>query len=109
MKIRSISIIELCMLIGIFLIVVAPAFGSRYIPTHDGEYHIVRIVEFARMIEAGYWFPRWAPNLNSGYGIPIFEFHYPLPNYIGTFIRVFTHDELRAFQMGMAVGYMIVI
>ena len=96
-------------MIGIILIVVAPTFGSRYIPTHDGEYHIIRIIEFSKMLDAGYWLPRWAPNLNSGYGIPIFQFHYPLPNYIGAFIRVFTHDAVRAFQMGMAVGYMLAI
>ncbi len=96
-------------MIAIILIVVAPAFGPRYIPTHDSEYHIIRIVEFATMIDAGYWFPRWAPNLNSGYGIPIFEFHYPLPNYVGTFIRVFTQDAVLAFQMGIGLGYSIAI
>lgn len=85
-----------------------PLFGIRYIPTHDGEYHIIRIVEFSKMISAGYIFPRWAPTLNSGYGIPIFNFHYPLPNYIGTFIRFFTHDAVYAYQMAMGFGYVSV-
>lgn len=84
-----------------------PLFGKRYIPTHDGEYHIIRIVEFSRMLGAGYVVPRWAPDLNSGYGIPIFNFHYPLPNYIGSFVRVFTGDAVRAFQMSMGVGYIV--
>jgi hypothetical protein len=84
-----------------------PLFGRNYIPTHDGEYHIIRIVEFSKMLASGYLFPRWAPTLNSGYGIPIFQFHYPLPNYIGSFMRLFTHDAVYAFQISMGVGYLL--
>ncbi len=84
---------------------VMPLFGRSYIPTHDGEYHIIRIVEFSRMLSAGYLFPRWAPDMNSGYGIPIFNYHYPLPNYIGSLVRVFTHDAVYAFQMSVGLGY----
>jgi hypothetical protein len=82
-----------------------PLFGKNYFPTHDGEYHIVRIVEFAKMLGSGYIVPRWAPDMNGGYGIPIFNFHYPLPNYIGSFVRVFTRDGVMAFQMSMGFGY----
>ena len=75
-----------------------PLFGKAYIPTQDGEYHIIRIVEFARMLGRGYIVPRWAPDMNSGYGIPIFNYQYPLPNYIGSFVRLFTRDGVYAFQ-----------
>lgn len=84
---------------------VAPAFGKKYIPTHDGEYHIIRIVEFSKMLSQGNLFPRWAPTLNSGYGIPIFEFHYPFPNYLGAGIRTLTHDAVYAFQVSLGLGY----
>ena len=30
-----------------------PLFGKNYIPTHDGEYHIIRIVEFAKELGMG--------------------------------------------------------
>lgn len=82
-----------------------PLFGRNYIPTHDGEYHIIRIVEFAKMLRAGYLVPRWAPDMNSGYGIPVFNYHYPLPNYIGSLVRVFTRDAVIAFQMSQGIGY----
>ncbi len=94
--------------IAFFLIVcwaALPLFGKNYIPTHDGEYHIIRIVEFAKMLGAGYIVPRWAPDMNSGYGIPIFNYHYPLPDYIGSLVRVFTHDAVSAFQISMGMGY----
>lgn len=86
---------------------VVPLFGSSYIPTHDGEYHIIRIVEFAKMLKEGYLFPRWAPDLNSGYGIPIFQYHYPLPNYVGAAISSVLHDAVRSFQMAAGVGYIL--
>ncbi len=84
---------------------VSPLFGKAYIPTHDGEYHIIRIVEFSRMLGAGYIVPRWAPDMNSGYGIPIFNYQYPMPDYIGSFMRMLTHDAVYAFQMSMGLGY----
>ncbi|MEK7073761.1 MAG: hypothetical protein AAB960_00340, partial [Patescibacteria group bacterium] len=60
-----------------------PLFGSRFIPTHDGEYHIIRFWQFFTGLASGQWFPRWAPDLNNGLGIPLFTFNYPFPSYIG--------------------------
>src|SRR5258706_5778974 len=108
MKYQKKLIVAGIVFIFAILYAVIPLFGKSYIPTHDGEYHIIRIVEFARMLQAGYLFPRWAPNLNSGYGIPIFEYNYPFPNYIGSFLRIFTHDAVYAFQMSMGLGYIVI-
>lgn len=107
MKQRRLFIIAVSMLILFLIYAAVPLFGRNYIPTHDGEYHIIRIVEFARMIREGYWFPRWAPTLNSGYGVPVFEYNYPFPNYVGDAISSVLHDAVRSFQMGQAVGYLV--
>ena len=100
----------LLLFISIITVVFAilPEFGRMYIPTHDGEYHIIRIVEFARMLSQGNMVPRWAPTLNSGYGVPVFQFNYPLPNYIGSFLRLFTHDAVYAYQWAIGFGYLFV-
>lgn len=98
-----------CVFVIALLLATLPLFGRSYIPTHDGEYHIIRIVEFAKMLKQGYLFPRWAPDLNSGYGIPIFQYHYPLPNYIGAAISSVFHDAVRSFQMAQGVGYVFAI
>lgn len=105
MKKSTSAIAAIC--VAAVLFAVLPLFGRNYIPTHDGEYHIIRIAEFSRMLGAGYIVPRWAPDLNSGYGIPIFNYHYPLPNYIGSFARVFTRDAVYAFQMSVGLGYIV--
>lgn len=84
-----------------------PLFGKGYIPTHDGEYHIIRFIEFFRMLSAGYWFPRWAPTLNSAYGIPIFLFHYPLPNYVGALFQFLRFNAVASFKLSLALGYIV--
>lgn len=49
--------------------------------THDGQDHIARIANFYLNLSQGVFIPRWAENLNWGYGHPILEFLYPLPSY----------------------------
>lgn len=105
---RRLTVIAFFICICSVFLAVLPLFGRRFIPTHDGEYHIIRIVEFSRMLGAGNIFPRWAPTLNSGYGVPVFQFNYPLPNYIGSFFRLFTRDAVYAFQVAMGLGYIII-
>ena len=49
--------------------------------THDGIDHIARIANFYQSLKEGNVIPRWAANLNWGYGHPILMFLYPLPSY----------------------------
>lgn len=49
--------------------------------THDGQDHVARIANFYQNLSEGNLIPRWAPNLNWGYGHPILMFLYPLPSY----------------------------
>ncbi len=83
-----------------------PLFGSRFIPTHDGEYHIIRFWQFFTGLASGQWFPRWAPDLNNGFGIPLFTFTYPFPNYIGSFFHLFGFSFVDSFKWTMALGYL---
>ncbi|MBI2442982.1 MAG: hypothetical protein HYV40_03705 [Candidatus Levybacteria bacterium] len=49
--------------------------------THDGADHVARIANFYQNLQEGNVVPRWAGNLNWGYGHPILMFLYPLPSY----------------------------
>ena len=49
--------------------------------THDGQDHVARIANFYLSLTEGNIIPRWAGNLNWGYGHPILMFLYPLPSY----------------------------
>lgn len=55
--------------------------------THDGQDHVARIANFYQNLKEGIVIPRWAPNLNWGYGHPILMFLYPLPSYVASFFH----------------------
>lgn len=96
-------------LIACVAIAVKPLLGPGFLPTHDGEYHLIRFFEFEKMLKSGYWFPRWAPGLNSGYGVPLFNFHYPLPNYIGVFYHSLGFNLADSFKFTLATGYILAV
>lgn len=52
--------------------------------THDGQDHVARIANFYDSLREGNIIPRWAENLNWGYGHPILMFLYPFPSYIAS-------------------------
>lgn len=82
-----------------------PLFQPGYIPTHDGEFSIIRIWQFSKMLAAGQIFPRWAPDLNSGYGVPFFTFYYPLPYYIGSLFYNVGFSFVDSLKMTLALSY----
>lgn len=64
-------------------------FHSGLPKTHDGIDHVARIANFYTNLSQGNIIPRWAGNLNWGYGHPILMFLYPLPSYIASFFHFF--------------------
>ncbi len=70
-------------------------------PTQDGEYHVIRFYEFDKTLRAGDLYPRWAADLNNGYGVPLFNYVYPLPNYIASFFHLFGISFIDAFKLNM--------
>lgn len=73
-------------------------------PTHDGEYHVIRFYEFDKALQSSEWYPRWAADLNKGYGIPLFNYVYPLPNYIAAFFHLLGISFIDAFKLNMVVA-----
>ncbi|MEK7450486.1 MAG: 6-pyruvoyl-tetrahydropterin synthase-related protein [Patescibacteria group bacterium] len=76
-------------------------------PTHDGEYHIVRFYEFDKALRDGNWYPRWASDLNNGYGVPLFNYVYPLPNYVASFFHIFGISFIDSFKLEMFLALII--
>jgi len=68
-------------------------------PTHDGEYHVVRFYEFYQTLQDGDWYPRWAPDLNNGFGVPLFNYVYPLPNYIASIFHFLGFSFIDSFKL----------
>lgn len=102
-------------LFHVFLLLTISLFAVRYllapgfIPTHDGEFHFVRFWQFEKMIRAGDYFPIWAPDLNSGYGLPLFYYHYPMPNYVGVLFHQLGFSYTDAFKLILASFYIVAV
>ncbi len=83
---------------------ILPLLKSGFPPTHDGEYHVVRFYEFDKALRDGNFYPRWAPDLNYGYGVPILNFVYPLPNYLASFLHSFGVSFIDSFKLNMILA-----
>jgi len=76
-------------------------------PTHDGEYHVIRFYEFDKVLRDGNLYPRWAPDLNNGFGVPLFNFVYPLPNYVASILHTFNISFIDSFKINMFIATII--
>src|SRR3989344_3033291 len=98
--------------IGFFLFLISLLAGYALLlpgfpPSHDGEYHIIRFAEFYKTFSSGQIFPRWAPTLNMGYGIPLFTYVYPFPNYIATLFHAIGISFIDSLKLGMLLAIFV--
>jgi len=89
------------------LYVVIPLLQKRFIPTHDGEYHIIRFWEFDRMITGSQTLSRWASDFDKGFGFSIFMYQYVLPNYIGVLFHHIGFSYIQNVEMVLLAGFVI--
>ena len=75
--------------------------------THDGQDHVARIANFYQNLIEGNIIPRWAGNLNWGYGHPILEFLYPLPSYIASFFHFLGFGLVNSVKIVFGLGMIL--
>lgn len=73
--------------------------------THDGKDHVARIANFYQSISEGNIIPRWAGNLNWGYGHPVLMFLYPLPSYVGSVFHALGFSLVDSVKLVFSIGY----
>lgn len=73
--------------------------------THDGQDHVARIANFYQSLSEGNIVPRWAGNLNWGYGHPILMFLYPFPSYVGSLMHAIGFSFVDSTKLVFALGY----
>lgn len=76
-------------------------------PTHDGEYHVLRFQQFYKVLSEGTLYPRWAPDFNNGFGIPLFNYVYPLPNYMAAIFHTLGFGFIDALKLNMATATIV--
>lgn len=86
---------------------VGPLLHAGLPPTHDGEYHVIRFYEFDKTLRDGSIYPRWASDLNNTYGVPLFNYVYPLPNYVGALFHSFGISFINSFKISLLAATVI--
>lgn len=73
--------------------------------THDGQDHVARIANFYQSLNEGNVVPRWAANLNWGYGHPILMFLYPLPSYVASAFHFIGFSLVDSTKLVFAISF----
>ncbi len=75
--------------------------------SHDSEAHVARFAGYFQAFRDGQIIPRWAGNLNYGYGSPLFIFFYPLPGYIASFLHLFNLSFESIFKIMIYLSFIL--
>jgi uncharacterized integral membrane protein len=75
--------------------------------THDGQDHVARIANFYQNLSEGNIIPRWAGNLNWGYGHPILMFLYPLPSYTTSLFHFLGFSLIDSTKIVFGVAFLL--
>lgn len=103
----KITILQLFVIISIGLTACRGLLAHSFVPTHDAEYHIIRVWQFDTMMRAGFLFPRWAPDLDNGYGVPVLMFFYPLPNYVASIFTLLGSTYVESVFLTLASALVV--
>ncbi len=99
--------IFLIVLILISIIPIIDLFKQGLPLTHDGQDHVARIANFYQNLAEGNIIPRWAGNLNWGYGHPILEFLYPLPSYLASIFHFFGFTLVDSIKVVFGISFVL--
>lgn len=74
---------------------------------HDGQDHVARIANFYQSLSEGNIIPRWAGNLNWGYGHPILMFLYPFPSYVASFFHFLGFSFIDSLKLVFGLAFIV--
>jgi len=73
--------------------------------SHDGIFHYIRLREYFIELRAGQFPVRWVQNLDNGYGLPVFNYVYPLPYLLGVIPQILNFSITNSYKIIMFLGY----
>ncbi len=95
----------------VLTISVLPFIGMFLTPdmphTHDGPVHLARIAAYYKELSYGQIPPRWASELNYGYGMPLFNFMYHLPYLVASVPVMFSLGLVTAFKLTLLGSFLL--
>lgn len=95
------------LLIFISLVPLLDLFQPGMFLSHDGQDQVARITNFYQSLSEGNLVPRWAANLNWGYGHPILMFLYPLPSYLASLFHLLGLSFVDSVKLVFGVTFVL--
>lgn len=97
--------------ISLLILMASPALLDLFRPgmfiSHDGQDHVARIANLYQSLSEGNLIPRWAANLNWGYGHPILMFLYPLPSYFASLFHFLGFSFVDSVKLVFAITFIL--
>ncbi|TSC97175.1 MAG: hypothetical protein CEN88_137 [Candidatus Berkelbacteria bacterium Licking1014_2] len=98
-------------IVTIFLFSLAPTFflwrNHQFFNNHENFFPMMRLYEFHRNIAAGYFMPRWAPDLVGGYGYPFFDFYAPLSYWLAEIFHLLNFGWIWSIKLTFIAGFLL--
>lgn len=74
--------------------------------SHDSFWHVERLMNMVSLLPEQ--FPvRWSPTLDHGFGIPLFNFTYPAPYYLGSLLMFLGVGPVRSYYALLFLAYFL--
>lgn len=94
------------LIIAISLIPFISMFLTNLAPhTHDSPVHFARMAAYYKALSEGQILPRWAGELNYGYGMPLFNFIYHVPYLISSASIAMGGGLVFSFKISMLISF----
>ena len=76
--------------LGLTVFALAPFMLPGYFwGANDARHHVYFLFEYNRLVEDGFWWPRWSPDFAFGYGYPFFNIYAPLSHFLAELLLHF--------------------
>lgn len=81
-------------------------FHPGFMYSHDSLWHVERLQNMAGLLKTQ--FPvRWSPELDHGYGVPLFNFTYPAPYYVGAAVMMMGLGPIKVYNLLLFGAYFL--
>lgn len=99
-------------LIALFFVLLFALYGIKsvfhpgFMYSHDSLWHVERIQNMFSLLPTQ--FPvRWSPSLDNGYGVPLFNFTYPAPYYLGAALMYLGFGPIKSYDLIILSFYLL--
>src|SRR3989304_3131587 len=101
------NLFAIFILLTISILPLLDLFHQGMFLSHDGQDHVARVANFYQSLSEGNLIPRWAANLNWGYGHPILMFLYPLPSYLASLFHFIGFSFVDSVKLVFGVAFVL--